>query len=78
MLCMLKAILYGILLWLPMYFDKEGFKEYEGYIPISMNLAAILGSVVLGFFYEKIGSKVIRACIFMLTLIVTGVCFFLV
>lgn len=43
-----------------------------------MNIAAILGSIVLGFIYEKLGNKIVRACIFMFTLIVTGVCFFLI
>lgn len=51
MMCLLKGILYGILLWLPMYFDKSGFKEFEGIIPIAMNIAAILGSMVLGLVY---------------------------
>lgn len=78
LLSLLKAILYGLLLWLPMYFDQEGFKEFEAYIPIAMNIMAILGSICLGFVFEKVASKAARATIFMFTLIITVICFFII
>ena len=51
---LLKAIFYGLLLWLLMYFDQESFKEFEVYIPIAMKIMAILGSIFLEFVFEKV------------------------
>lgn len=70
MVCMMKAIIYGILLWLPMYFDKYGFKEYQGYIPIAMNMMGILGSSALGLVYQKIHNSVVKSIIILISLIV--------
>jgi MFS-type transporter involved in bile tolerance (Atg22 family) len=42
-----------------------------------MNIMAILGSIALGAIYEKISSKAMRATIFMLILILTLICFYL-
>lgn len=70
MVCMMKAIIYGILLWLPMYFDKYGFKEYQGYIPIAMNMMGILGSSALGLVYQKIHNPVVKSIIILISLII--------
>lgn len=39
---------------------------------------AIFGSVALGFVFQRISSKAVKATIFMCTLVITVVCFFLV
>lgn len=43
-----------------------------------MNIAAILGSIVLGFIYQKVSSQAIRASVFMITLIITVITFFII
>lgn len=53
-----------------MYFDKYGFKEYEGYIPIAMNIMGVLGSSALGLVYQKIQSAVIKSIIVLISLII--------
>lgn len=43
-----------------------------------MNIMAITGSVILGTVYEKVASKAFRTTIYMGTLIVTIICFYVV
>ena len=34
---------YGILLWLPMYLEDKGFKDFSGFISICYSISTILG-----------------------------------
>lgn len=43
-----------------------------------MNVAAILGSIFLGLVYEKVNNKFMRALIFLTTLVLTVVIFYLI
>lgn len=43
-----------------------------------MNVAAIIGSIVLGFVFQKVASQAIRATVFMSTLILTVITFFII
>lgn len=43
-----------------------------------MNVAAIVGSIVLGYIFQKVASQAVRATIFMTTLIITVITFFIV
>ena len=49
-----KAILYGFLLWMPTYLAHNGLASYTSIIPIIFNSGTILGSFVLGSFYENL------------------------
>lgn len=61
--CLLKALLYGIILWLPMYFQEASFEEFQGYIPITFSLFTIVGSAIFGSFYTCIRKSLIRSII---------------
>ena len=50
---LLKCILYGFLLWMPTYLNNVGFKDYKSTIPIAFNVGTLLGSFLLGHFYEQ-------------------------
>lgn len=49
-----KAILYGFLLWMPTYLAHNGFASYTSIIPIIFNVGTLLGSFILGHFYEDL------------------------
>ena len=67
-ICLLKGTLYGILLWMPIYFEKAGFKEFEGFIPMSFSISTILGSTLAGSMYKCLANK-IRSLITVLSFI---------
>lgn len=54
---LVKSVIYGILLWLPMYFYDIGLEKYETAIPITYDLASIFGSVGLGYIFMKVKVK---------------------
>jgi hypothetical protein len=43
-----KSVIYGLLLWLPIYFQDKELNTYAQIVPIFYDLSAIVGSVVLG------------------------------
>lgn len=49
---LLKAVLYGFLLWMPTYLSHKGYKGESTYAPIVFNACTIVGSALLGFFYR--------------------------
>ena len=59
--------MYGILLWLPMYFAEGNFGDFKGYILIVMNFCNILGSVFLGFIYERIHNPITKSAVIIIT-----------
>ena len=56
---LMKSILYGFLLWMPTLLVREGLGDHKATIPIFFNLGTLVGSFVLGYFYEdlKIGKE---------------------
>jgi hypothetical protein len=51
---LLKAILYGFLLWMPLYLMREHMSMYASTIPIVFNLGTLVGSFILGSLYEEL------------------------
>jgi len=51
---LLKAILYGFLLWVPTYLTHNNYGYYKSTVPIFFNLGALVGSFLLGYFYNNI------------------------
>jgi len=49
---LIKCILYGFLLWIPTYLNNVGLKDYKSTIPITFNVGTLVGSFILGHFYE--------------------------
>ena len=56
---LMKSILYGFLLWMPTLLVREGLGDHKATILIFFNLGTLVGSFVLGYFYEdlKIGKE---------------------
>jgi cyanate permease len=50
---LLKSILYGFLLWMPTYLAHHDLNAYKSIIPIVFNAGTLLGSFLLGYFYEQ-------------------------
>lgn len=46
--------MYGVLLWLPVYFHEIGLVDYELYIPMMFDASSICGSVVLGAIFKRL------------------------
>jgi sugar phosphate permease len=51
---LMKAILYGFLLWMPTYLAHIHLAAYKSIIPIIFNAGTLLGSFLLGHLYEDI------------------------
>lgn len=51
--CIYKAIIYTLLLWLPILVDSIGEKSHSAYISIIFNVANTVGASVIGKFYES-------------------------
>ena len=51
----IKAMVYTFLLWYPIFLDSQRLKKFSGYITILFEIAAIIGSLVLGKLYEYEG-----------------------
>jgi len=49
---LLKSILYGFLLWMPTYLTHIDLTTYKSTIPIVFNAGSLIGSFILGYFYE--------------------------
>ena len=49
---LLKSILYGFLLWMPTYLTHIDLTAYKSTIPIVFNAGTVIGSFILGYFYE--------------------------
>lgn len=72
---MAKSVIYGIMLWLPLYFkSRSDLESYAGTIPITYDVAAIFGSVGIGYLFKKIINKGFLMIPFMVALFI---CFFL-
>lgn len=54
---LMKSVVYGILLWIPLYFEDINYSEYKAYIPISYDTAAIFGSLIIGYIFRQITFK---------------------
>ena len=61
---LIKSVIYGLLLWvfflfmqLPMYFYDIGLEKYETAIPITYDVASIIGSIGLGYIFAKVKIK---------------------
>ncbi len=52
----MKGMVYTFLLWYPLFLDSVNLKRYSGYITILFEVAAIIGSFVLGKLYEYNGN----------------------
>lgn len=52
-----KSVIYGLLLWLPIYFQDKELNTYAQIVPIFYDLSAIVGSVVLGKVFPLIKIK---------------------
>jgi sugar phosphate permease len=66
-----KSVIYGIMLWLPMYFKRLGLGKYSEFIPIAYDCAAIIGSVVLGYLFKRVENKGILMIPFMVVLFIS-------
>lgn len=53
-MCLLKILVYGVLMWVPLYLEVGGLKSFSGYIPIAFNIAALFGASYLGHLYTHI------------------------
>jgi sugar phosphate permease len=63
------------MLWLPLYFkSRDDLKEYSAQIPITYDIAAIFGSVAIGYLFKKIANKGFLMIPFMVSLFI---CFFI-
>ena len=54
---LLKSILYGFLLWIPSYLTQNNFAHYKSTVPIFFNIGALVGSFILGSFYNTSNSS---------------------
>lgn len=54
---MIKSVVYGILLWIPLYFEDINYAYYKAYIPISYDVSAIVGSLIIGYIFRQITFK---------------------
>lgn len=69
-----KSVIYGIMLWLPMYFHDLGLGDYSTYIPITYDVFSIVGSIVLGFLFTKVD---VKGMLLAPLMVILSVCFFL-
>jgi hypothetical protein len=51
--CLFKAITYTFLLWLPILVESVGDKSDSAPISIIYNVGTVVGSIVIGKFYEN-------------------------
>ena len=64
------ATQFGLLLWLPTYLEKAGFKEFEGYILISFGVFSLIGGSVIGVIYEKTNNRIVHLVVHLILLLI--------
>jgi hypothetical protein len=53
-MALLKSILYGFLMWMPTYLTTKNYTSYKSTVPIAFEIGAMVGSYILGYFYNSI------------------------